>query len=44
MLYNDVIEKIGRGIDAAGVGVIVAGGLIAFGLAAVHLSRGVPDV
>jgi uncharacterized membrane protein len=44
MVYNNVIEKIGEAIDAAGVAVIVAGGLIAFGLAAVHLSRGEPDV
>ena len=44
MVYNDVIKNIGTAIDAAGVAVIVAGGLIAFGLAAVHLSRGDPDV
>jgi uncharacterized membrane protein len=44
MDYNSVIEKTGEAIDAAGVAVIVAGGLIAFGLAAVHLSRGDPDV
>jgi uncharacterized membrane protein len=44
MVYNDVIEKIGTGVDAAGDAVIVAGGLIAFGLAAVHVSRGDPDV
>ena len=44
MAYNNVIEKIGTATDAAGVAVIVAGGLIAFGLAAVHLSRGDPDV
>src|SRR5437879_1781594 len=43
-VYNNVIEKIGTATDAAGVAVIVAGGLIAFGLAAVHLSRGDPDV
>ena len=44
MVYNDVIKNIGTAIDAAGVAVIVVGGLIAFGLAAVHLSRGEPDV
>ena len=44
MVYNDVIKNIGTAIDAAGVAVIVAGGLIAFVLAAVHLSRGDPDV
>ena len=31
MDYNSVIEKTGEAIDAAGVAVIVAGGLIAFG-------------
>ena len=44
MIYNNVIEKIGTATDAAGVAVIVAGGLIAFGLAAFHLSRRDPDV
>ena len=44
MVYNDVVKNIGTAIDAAGVAVIVVGGLIAFGLAAVHLSRGDPDV
>jgi uncharacterized membrane protein len=44
MIYNNLIEKIGTATDAAGVAVIVAGGLIAFGLAAVHLSRGDPEV
>ena len=44
MVYNNVIEKIGTAIDAAGVAVIVAGGLIAFGLAAFHLSRRDPGV
>jgi uncharacterized membrane protein len=44
MVYNNVIETVGTATDAAGVAVIVAGGLIAFGLAAVHLSRGDPDV
>jgi uncharacterized membrane protein len=44
MVYNNVIENIGTAIDAAGVAVIVAGGLVAFVLAAVHLSRGDRDV
>jgi len=30
MVYNDVIEKIGMAIDAAGVAVIVAGAAVAF--------------
>jgi uncharacterized membrane protein len=44
MVYNNVIENIGTAIDAAGVAVILAGGLVAFVLAAVHLSRGDRDV
>ena len=44
MVYNNLIETVGTATDAAGVAVIVAGGLIAFGFAAVHLSRGDPDV
>jgi uncharacterized membrane protein len=39
MTYNDVIEKIGMGIDAAGVAAIVGGAVIAFSLAIVRLSR-----
>jgi len=37
--FNDVIEKIGMAIDAAGVAVIVIGATIAFVLAAARLSR-----
>ena len=44
MLYNDVIEKIGTTIDAAGVVVIVAGAAIAFVVTAVRLSRRESDV
>ena len=39
MAFNDVIEKIGMAIDAAGVVVIVTGAAIAFVIAAVRLSR-----
>jgi len=39
MGYNDVIEKIGMTIDAAGVVVIVTGAAIAFVVTAVRLSR-----
>ena len=39
MDYNDVIEKIGEVIDAAGVAVIVAGMLISAGAAVVELGR-----
>jgi uncharacterized membrane protein len=39
MVFNDVIEKIGMAIDAAGVVVIVTGAAIAFVATAVRLSR-----
>ena len=39
MAFNDVIEKTGLAIDAAGVVVIVTGAAIAFVIAAVRLSR-----
>lgn len=39
MAFNDVIDKIGMTIDAAGVVVIVTGAAIAFVIAAVRLSR-----
>ena len=39
MVFNDVIEKIGMIIDAAGVVVIVTGAAIAFVVTAVRLSR-----
>jgi uncharacterized membrane protein len=39
MVYDDVIEKIGMAIDAAGVAVIVSGGAIAFATAALRRSR-----
>jgi len=39
MVFNDVIEKIGTTIDAAGVVVIVTGAAIAFVVSAVRLSR-----
>ena len=38
-IYNDVIEKIGTTIDAAGVVMIVVGAVIAFVVATVWLSR-----
>jgi len=44
MAFNDVIEKIGMTIDAAGVVVIVAGAAIAFVLTAVRLARRERDV
>jgi uncharacterized membrane protein len=39
MVFNNVIEKIGMIIDAAGVVVIVTGAAIAFVVGAVRLSR-----
>ena len=39
MVFNDVIDKIGMTIDAAGVVVIVAGAVMAFVITAVRLSR-----
>ena len=39
MVFNDVIDKIGMAIDAAGVVVIVAGAVIALVVTAVRLSR-----
>ena len=39
MAFNDVIDKIGMAIDAAGVVVIVAGAVIALVVTAVRLSR-----
>jgi uncharacterized membrane protein len=44
MDFNDVIEKIGMTIDAAGVVVIVIGAAIAFVVSAVRLSRHGRDV
>ena len=44
MAFNDVIEKTGMAIDAAGVVVIVTGAAIAFVAAAVRLSRRESDV
>jgi uncharacterized membrane protein len=44
MVYNDVIEKIGMTIDAAGVAVIVAGAAFSFVACAVRLSRRERDV
>ena len=38
MAFNDVIEKTGMAIDAAGVVVIVTGAALAFVIAAVRLS------
>jgi uncharacterized membrane protein len=39
MTFNDVIDKIGMAIDAAGVVVVVAGAAIAFVFTAVRLSH-----
>ena len=44
MTFNDVIEKTGMAIDAAGVVVIVTGAAIAFVIAAVRRSRRESDV
>jgi hypothetical protein len=44
MVYNDVIEKTGMAIDAAGVAVIVTGAVIAFVAGAGRLSRREGDV
>jgi uncharacterized membrane protein len=44
MVYNDVIEKIGMTIDAAGVVVIVTGAAIAFVVTAVRLFQHESDV
>ena len=44
MVFNDVIDKIGMTIDAAGVVVIVAGAAIAFVVTAVRLARRENDV
>ena len=44
MVYNDVIEKTGMAIDAAGVVVIVTGAAIAFVIGAVRRSRRESDV
>jgi uncharacterized membrane protein len=44
MVFNDVIEKIGMTIDAAGVAVIATGAVIAFVATAVRLSRRESDV
>ena len=44
MVFNDVIEKTGMAIDAAGVAVIVTGAATAFVFSAVRLSRHESDV
>src|SRR5215813_6762745 len=44
MIYNDVTEKIGTAIDAAGAVITVAGAVIAFVVGAVRLSRRDSDV
>ena len=44
MVYNDVIDKIGMTIDAAGVAIIVTGAAIGFVASAVRLSRRESDV
>jgi uncharacterized membrane protein len=44
MTFNDVVEKTGMAIDAAGVAVIVIGAAIAFVVAAVRLTAHHGDV
>ena len=44
MAFNDVIDKIGMAIDAAGVVVIVVGAVIALVVTAVRFSRHESDV
>lgn len=44
MVFNDVVEKIGTSIDAAGVVIVVTGAAIAFVAGAVRLSRRDSDI
>ncbi len=44
MVFNDVIDKIGMTIDAAGVVVIVTGAAVAFVVTAIRLTRRDSDV
>jgi uncharacterized membrane protein len=44
MVYNDVIDKIGMAVDAAGVVVIVGGAVITSVTSAVRLFRGERDI
>jgi uncharacterized membrane protein len=44
VVFNDMIDHVGMGIDAAGVAVIVAGATISFGVAAARLSRREADI
>ena len=44
MSYNDIVEKIGMIVDAAGVVVIVVGAVFAFGVAAVRLTHREADI
>ena len=43
MQFKDVVELVGRGIDAAGIGVMVVGVLVATGRAGAHAQRRLPD-
>ncbi len=42
--FTDAVEIVGKGIDTAGVGVMVLGGLLATGRAAQNAKEHVPDV
>ena len=42
--FTDVVELVGRGVDTAGIGVMVVGVLLATGRAAANARRHLPDV
>jgi uncharacterized membrane protein len=42
--FTDAVELVGRGIDTAGIGVMVIGGLAATGRAGADAHRRLPDV
>lgn len=44
MTFSETIEAVGKAVDAAGVGAIVVGALIAAGAAGLRLRRREPDV
>lgn len=44
MQFTDVVELVGKGIDTAGVGVMVIGALLATGSAVANTRRRLPDV
>ncbi len=44
MQFTDAVELVGKGIDTAGVGVMVIGALLATGRAVANAKHGLPDV